>query len=81
MAGRDAYPTRFRETNPIGRKIHRFSLLGLEVVHVAKPVLSEGMDGMDEMDWRDRRILRFRETNPIGHKSDFWIVSYDLASL
>ena len=51
------------------------------MVDMEKSVLSEEMDRMDEMDWCDRRILRFRETNPIGHKSDFWIVSYDLASL
>ena len=78
MAGRDAYPTRFRETNPIGRKIHGFNLLGLTMVDMAKSVLSDGMDGMAEMDRRDRRAPRFRETNPIGHRSNFWIVSYDL---
>ena len=71
-------PTLFRETNPIGRKIHDCSLLRLGMVHMAKSVLSDGMDGMDETDWFSRRTLRFRETNPIGHKSDSWIVSYDL---
>ena len=77
-AGRDAYPTRFRGTNPIGRKIHGFNLLGLEMVHMAGSVLSDGMDRMDEIGWCDQRALRFRETNPIGHRSDFGIVSYDL---